>query len=99
MIDLKKKLPLSIVKKFIGAKFSSKHKYGKIKSIWSWSLVVGSSFSEETYLTMKKLKRIVVELLSLQLSQAATCDGLIYTTNYDGQNSGTQGCALPLFEN
>ena len=32
------------------------------------------------------------------LSQAAACDGLVYSVNYNGQNSGTQGNALPLFE-
>ena len=34
-----------------------------------------------------------------QLSQAAACDGMIYSVNYNGQNSVTQGYALPLFEN
>ena len=33
-----------------------------------------------------------------QLSQAAACDGLVYSINYNGQNSGTQGYALTLFE-
>ena len=32
------------------------------------------------------------------VSQAAACDGLVYSVNYNGQNSGTQGYALPLFE-
>ena len=32
------------------------------------------------------------------VSQAAACDGLLYSVNYKGQNSGTQGYALPLFE-
>ena len=32
------------------------------------------------------------------LSQAAACDGLTYSVNYIGQNSGMQGYALPLFE-
>ena len=32
------------------------------------------------------------------LSQAAACDGLIYSVNYNEQNSGMQGYALPLFE-
>ena len=32
------------------------------------------------------------------LSQAAACDGLLYSVNYNGQNSGTQGYALPLFQ-
>ena len=35
----------------------------------------------------------------LPLSQAAPCDGMIYSVNYKGQNSVTQGYALPLFEN
>ena len=32
------------------------------------------------------------------VSQAATCDGLVYSVNLNGQNSGTQGYALPLLE-
>ena len=32
------------------------------------------------------------------LSQAADCDGMIYSVNYNGQNSVTQGYALPLIE-
>ena len=32
------------------------------------------------------------------VSQAAACDGLFYSINYNGQNSGIQGYALPLFE-
>ena len=32
------------------------------------------------------------------VSQAAVCDGMIYSVNYNGQNSVTQGYALPLFE-
>ena len=36
--------------------------------------------------------------LSELMSQAAACDGLVYSVNYNGQNSGTQGYALPLFE-
>ena len=32
------------------------------------------------------------------VSQAAACDGLVYSVNYNGQNSGTQAHALPLFE-
>ena len=32
------------------------------------------------------------------VSQAAACDGLLYSVKYNGQNSGTQGYALPLFE-
>ena len=32
------------------------------------------------------------------LSQAAACDGMIYSVNYNGQNSVTQDYALPLFE-
>ena len=31
-------------------------------------------------------------------SQSAAGDGLIYSVNYNGQNSGMQGYALPLFE-
>ena len=32
------------------------------------------------------------------VSQAAACDGLVYSVNLNGQNSGTQGYALPLLE-
>ena len=32
------------------------------------------------------------------VSQAAACDELLYSVNHNGQNSGTQGYALPLFE-
>ena len=32
------------------------------------------------------------------VSQAAACDALIYSVNHNGQNSGSQGYALPLFE-
>ena len=32
------------------------------------------------------------------VSQAAASDGLLYSVNYNGQNVGTQGYALPLFE-
>ena len=32
------------------------------------------------------------------VSQAATCDVLVYSVNLNGQNSGTQGYAVPLFE-
>ena len=32
------------------------------------------------------------------VSQAAACDGMIYSVNYNGQNSVTQGYALLLFE-
>ena len=32
------------------------------------------------------------------VSQAAACDGLVYSVHLNGQNSGTQGYALPLFE-
>ena len=28
----------------------------------------------------------------------AACNGLVYSVNLNGQNSGTQGYALPLFE-
>ena len=33
-----------------------------------------------------------------KVSQAAACIGMIYSVNYNGQNSVTQGYALPLFE-
>ena len=32
------------------------------------------------------------------VSQAAACDGLVYSVNNNGQNSDTQGYAQPLFE-
>ena len=32
------------------------------------------------------------------VSQAAACDGLVYSVKYNGQNSGTQGYVLPLFD-
>ena len=32
------------------------------------------------------------------VSQAAACDGLLYSVNVIGQNAGTQGYALPLIE-
>ena len=38
------------------------------------------------------------DFLMNPLSQAAACDGMIYSVNYNGQNSVTQGYALPLFE-
>ena len=40
----------------------------------------------------------VFTFISAEVSQAAACDGLFYSVNYNGQNSGTQGYALPLFE-
>ena len=32
------------------------------------------------------------------VSQSAACDGMVYSVNYNGQNEGTQGHTLPLFE-
>ena len=32
------------------------------------------------------------------VSQAAACDSLVYSVDYNGQNSGTQAHASPLFE-
>ena len=32
------------------------------------------------------------------VSQAAACDGLVYSVNLNGKNMGTQGYAMPLFE-
>ena len=40
----------------------------------------------------------VFTFLPPRVLQAAACDGLIYSVNYNGKNSGTQGYALPLFE-
>ena len=40
----------------------------------------------------------VFTFLPLGVSQAAACDGLVYSVNYNGQNAGTQGYTLPLLE-
>ena len=40
----------------------------------------------------------VFTFLTPGVSQAAASDGLLYSVNYNGQTSGTQGYALPLFE-
>ena len=40
----------------------------------------------------------VFNLIPTGVSQAAACDGMIYSVNYNRQNSVTQGYALPLFE-
>ena len=40
----------------------------------------------------------VFNFLPPGVSQAAACDGMVYSVNYSGQNPGTQGYALPLFE-
>ena len=40
----------------------------------------------------------VLTFLPPGVSQAAACDNLLYSVNYNGQNLGTQGYALPLFE-
>ena len=32
------------------------------------------------------------------VSQSAACDGMVYSVNYNGQNEGTQGHTLPVFE-
>ena len=34
----------------------------------------------------------------MYMSQAAACDGLVYSVNYNVQNSDTQAYALPLSE-
>ena len=39
----------------------------------------------------------VFTFLPSGVSQAAACDGLVYSINLNGQNMGTQGYALPLF--
>ena len=44
------------------------------------------------------LQRSAFIFLPPGVSQAAACDGLVYSVNYNGQNSGTQAHALPLFE-
>ena len=40
----------------------------------------------------------VFNFITPGVSQAAACDSLLYSVNYNGQNSGMQGYALPLFE-
>ena len=40
----------------------------------------------------------VFTILPTGVSQAAACDNLTYCVIYNGQNSGTHGYALPLFE-
>ena len=40
----------------------------------------------------------VFNFIPAGVSQAATCDSLVYSINLNGQNAGTQGYALPLFE-
>ena len=40
----------------------------------------------------------VFTFLPPRVSEAAACDGLVYPVNLNGQNRGTQGNALPLFE-
>ena len=55
----------------------------------------------------RKIKRIafidgiqsgVFTCLPLGVSQSAACDGMVYSVDYNGQKSGTQGYALPLLE-
>ena len=45
-----------------------------------------------------RLPIFVRKAFKKMLSQAAACDGLLYSVNFNGQNAGTQGYALPLFE-
>ena len=44
------------------------------------------------------IQRGVFTFLPPGVSQAAACDGLLYSVNYNGQNLGRKGYALPLFE-
>ena len=44
------------------------------------------------------IENLMEEIKFLLLSQAAACDGLVYSVDLNGQNTGTQGYALPLFE-
>ena len=44
------------------------------------------------------IQRGVFTFLPAGVSLAAACDGLLYSVNYNGHNSGTQGYTLPLFE-
>ena len=38
------------------------------------------------------------EKTEVPVSQAAACEGLVYSVNLGRQNLGTQGYTLPLFE-
>ena len=40
----------------------------------------------------------VFTFLPSAVSQAAACDGLLYSVNLNGQNAGTQAYVLPFFE-
>ena len=40
----------------------------------------------------------ILTATEVYVSQAAACDGMIYSVHYNGQNSVTQGYAVPLFE-
>ena len=45
------------------------------------------------------IQSVVFTFIPPGVSQAAACDGLVYSVNSNGQNSGAQGYTLPLFEN
>ena len=60
------------------------------------------SFDEEIPICSFSILHLLVKdrtlFYSALLSQAAACDGLVYSINYNGQNAGTQGYTLPLIE-
>ena len=45
------------------------------------------------------IQSAVFTFLPPGVSQAAACDGLVNSVNYNGQNAGTQRYTLPSFEN
>ena len=60
------------------------------------------SFDEEIPICFFSILHLLVKdrtlFFSALLSQAASCDGLVYSINYNGQKAGTQGYTLPSFE-
>ena len=68
-----------------------------------------SSIVDENALNVRTLERCFNERIDREMnnivetvenmSQATACDGMIYSVNYNGQNSDTHGYALPLVEN
>ena len=66
----------------------------------SWLVEVAWGYHAHYCLQLmrRSMKSCVRPLTVTCLSQAAAWDGLLYSVNYNGQNSGAQGYALPLFE-
>ena len=68
-----------------------------------------SSIVDENALNVRTLERCFNERIDREMnnivetvenmSQSTACDGMIYSVNYNGQNSDTHGYALPLVEN